>query len=243
MKVPLMGMVVLGVFAWGSDSAGQARDTTIPAPWFSVGPAGGLSTGMMTTGPAIGAGASFAAGSRVTFEGRGLWMQRGGGASGLEATGTVLVTVYRGRTVSPYVGIGGGLYSARFDLDSARMFGTAALPFGPGAAMMPVQRTGTGMMAGGMSGTTWVGADSGQAYDMPRLPMFYAQRIGPLQVPVSGGWGSRTFTDPAMTLALGMRVDLSDRLYVRPDLRAVVPFNNGNSFAVYTATMGFGVRF
>lgn len=237
----LTGLTLVALLLSRPETLAQTSASGPSGQWFGVGPIGGLSTGMMASGPAVGAAASFDAGTRVTFEGRGVWMQRGGGTTGLEASGTMLLTVYRGETVAPYVGIGGGLYLVRFDLDSQRMFGGFDLSAAGGTSVRPLSRSSTGMMGG--AGTTWVGVESGTAYDMAAMPMFYARRLGALQIPVTGQWGTRSFIDPAITVALGARVALSPRWYVRPDLRAVVPVRNGDSLAVVTATMAFGVRF
>ena len=46
-----------------------------------------------------------------------------------------------------------------------------------------------------------------------------------------------------MTLGLGVQLDLTERVYLRPDLRALVVFGGGNTLTLGTATVGFGVRF
>ena len=73
--------------------------------------------------------------------------------------------------------------------------------------------------------------------------MFYAQRLGQMMVPGNGQWGARSFTDPALTFGGGLRVNLTDRLYVTPDLRGVVVVSGGDRFSMMTMNVGFGVRF
>ena len=211
----------------------------------SIGATGGLSVGNMTTGGAFGGHLDFDITDRVTVEGRALWLQRGGGASGLEVTGTMLVTVFRGRVASPYVAFGGGLYGARFDMDNRQMFGSGAMPFAPGTSVVTVQASGGHMNGGGAmsGGATWMDARTGSTFETRDMPMFYASRLGPMAVPLHGRWGVRRFVDPAMTLGLGVQLDLTTRFYVRPDVRAVVVFGNRSALTLGTVTVGFGARF
>ena len=224
----------------------QSAPTPGPATHpFSIGGSGGVSAGSMTAGASVGGGVAFDVADRVTLEGRGLWLQRGGGAGGLEVSGTMLFTVFRGEKAAPYVAMGGGLYRARIDMGSGQMFGRAGMPFAPGSALVPFQTFGGSMMGGGAmsGGTTWMGASTGATFDTRGMPMFYANRLGQMTVPLDSRWGTRSFTDPAMTLGVGVRLDLTERLYVRPDVRALVVFGGGNTLTLGTATVGFGVRF
>ncbi|MGE3843090.1 MAG: hypothetical protein AB7I50_16065 [Vicinamibacterales bacterium] len=226
-------------------SYGQTPGASQPPASLSVGATGGLSAGAMTTGGAIGGTLAFDATDRVTLEGRGLWQQGGTGSDAVEAAASLMLTVYRGDTASPYVSIGGGLYRVQFDLDDRRMFGSETFPFAPGTVIGPVQPSGVGMMGGGRSshGATWMGGVSSLAFDTAGLPMFYATRLASMAVPVDGRWGTRSFTDPALTLGVGVRLDLGRRFYVRPDLRALVGFGGGSASTLATATGGFCARF
>ena len=229
-----------------SSSFGQVPGASPPAVTsLSAGATGGVATGAMTTGATIGGTLAFDATDRVTVEGRGLWQQRGTGSEGVDVSASLMFTLYRGESASPYVSIGGGLYRVRFDLDDRRMFGGDAFPFAPGTMIGPVQSYGIGMMEGGRSshGATWMGEGSTMAFDTAGLPMFYAARLGSMTVPVDGRWGTRSFTDPALTLGAGVRLDLGRRFYVRPDLRALVVFGGGRASTLATATVGFGARF
>ena len=73
--------------------------------------------------------------------------------------------------------------------------------------------------------------------------MFYAQRLGAMIVPVNGHWGARAFTDPALTFGGGVKVNLTRRLYLTPDVRGLVVFNGADRFSMMTMNVGFGVRF
>lgn len=228
-----------GVFGQAAPSPGPTTSAV------SIGGTGGVSAGTMTTGGALGAHLEFDLTDRVTLEGRGLWLRQGASATGLDVTGTMLVTVFSGTTASPYVAIGGGLYRARFDMDGRQMFGHGTMPFATGTSVVPVQTVGGHMIGGGAmtGGTIWMNAATGSTFETREMPMFYASRLGPMVVPLDGRWGIRSFTDPSMTLGFGVRLDITRRLYVRPDVRALVVFGNGRALTVTTATVGFGARF
>ena len=217
-----------------------------PARPTSVGLLGGFSAGSGNAGGSLGLNLAFEATDRVAVEGRGLSiMQRGNGTMGLEATGTMLFTIARGPKAAPYAAIGGGVYRANFDLGNQAMFGALASQFGPGTMMVPIQGTsGFGMMAGGtaFNGTVLTGW-TGPAFTGSHMPAFYANRLGQMSVPANGQWGMRSFTDPALTLGGGIRLDVTERFYVRPDVRALVVFANGDRLTLATMTVGFGYRF
>jgi len=237
---------VLAALATPGVALGQAAPSSGPTTSaVSIGATGGMSAGTMTTGGAVGGHLDFDFTDRVTLEGRALWLQRGASATGLEATGTMLVTVFSGKTASPYVAIGGGLYRARFDMDSRQMFGGGTMPFAAGTSVVPVQAVGGHMIGGGAmsGGTTWMDAATGSTFETREMPMFYASRLGPMDVPLDGRWGIRHFVDPAMTLGFGVRLDVARRFYIRPDVRALVVFGDGRALSLGTATVGFGARF
>ncbi|MCC7240820.1 MAG: hypothetical protein IT180_02755 [Acidobacteria bacterium] len=225
---------------------GQAAPSSGPTTSaVSIGGTGGISAGTMTTGGALGGHLDFDLTDRVTLEGRGLWLQRGASATGLEVSGTMLVTVFSGKTASPYVAFGGGLYRARFDMDSRQLFGRGSMPFATGTSVIPAQAFGGHMIGGGAmsGGTTWMDAATGSTFETREMPMFYASRLGQMAVPLDGRWGTRRFVDPAMTLGFGVRLDVARRFYVRPDVRALVVLGNGRALTLGTATIGFGARF
>ena len=197
-----------------------------PARPASVGLLGGFSAGSGDAGGGFGLNLAFDATDRVTVEGRGLSiMQRGRGTMGLEATGTMLFTIARGPKAAPYAAIGGGVYRTSFDLGNQAMFGGMGSQFGPGTMMVPIQGT------------------SGPTFNSSHMSAFYANRLGQMSVPANGRWGMRSFTDPALTFGGGIRLDVTERFYVRPDVRALVVFANGDRLTRATMTVGFGYRF
>lgn len=172
-------------------------------------------------------------GHRLTVQGRALWLQRGGGASALDLNAALLVTLFQTHAAAPFVVIGGGLYRARVDLSNQNIFGRMGSSVGPGMTLAPLRSFGSGMLGGDMSGgTTWMDVTHGSTVDVRAMPMFYATRLGSLVLPRDGRWQTPTFVDPAMTVGFGVQVDVSDRVYLQPDLRAVVAFRDGNSLAL-----------
>lgn len=208
--------------------------------------AGGLSAGSGDLGGSVSVALAFDATERVGFEGRTVFMQRGSGTHGLELTGSMLFTLARGSKAAPYAAVGGGLYRASFDLDDGRFFGSMAAQFGPGTRFVPVQgQMGFGMMTGGaiFDGDIWTGVWNGPMFTRSEMPRFYANRLGQMTIPAGGHWGMRSFTDPALTVGGGLRFDVSERVYVKPDVRALVVFANGDQLTLATMTVGFGFRF
>lgn len=212
----------------------------------SLGVLGGFAGGAGDTGGSVGGALTFNVSDRIGVEGRGIYMQRGSGATGLELTGTMLLTVARSEKVAPYVAVGGGLYRARFDLGADRFFGQMGSQFAAGTRFIPIRgMTEFGMMNTGMTfnGDLWTDAWTGATFNRSQMPMFYANRLGQMTVPADGHWSMRSFTDPALSLGGGMRLDVNDRLSIRPDVRALVAFANGDSLVLTTMTVGVGYRF
>ena len=75
------------------------------------------------------------------------------------------------------------------------------------------------------------------------MPMFYARRYGRMAAATGGRRHMPGFTDPAVSVGGGMRLDLTSRLYVRPDVRAVTIFGGGDTYTVGSATVSVGYRF
>jgi opacity protein-like surface antigen len=158
----------------------------------------------------------------------------------------MLLTVARSERTAPYVAIGGGLYRARFDLGDARFLGGMGSQFAAGTRFVPVRgMSGFGMMNSGMTfnGNIWTDAWTGPRFTASRMPMFYANRLGQMTVPSDGRWGMRSFTDPALTVGGGIRINVTDRLYVRPDVRALVVFGTGERLVLTNMVVGVGYRF
>lgn len=55
--------------------------------------------------------------------------------------------------------------------------------------------------------------------------------------------GHRSFTDPAVSVGGGIKVDLGSRLSPRPHARALVVTSGGDTYAVGLFTVNSGCRF
>ncbi len=174
----------------------------------------------------------------------------GGANSGHTAGGIKLNLLPAGGRTIPYAVVGGGVYHARFDMDG--MFGGLSGRFAPGTMMQPIGggQAGFGMLGPGYGGHMpgqgfgpAYGAYAGGTFTPPHLPSFYANRFGQMQVPEDGRWGTRSFTDPAMTIGGGLKLDVTDRLFIRPDARALVVFGDGRTNTLGLFSLGVGVRF
>ena len=238
--------VVLLVFTASTGAAqSSAPPGTISRP-ASAGFLGGVSAGSGDAGASTGGVLAFDVTDRLAVEGRGIYMQRGSGAHGLEMTGTMLLTIARSGKAAPYVALGGGLYRADFDLGNDRFLGQMGAEFAAGTRFLPVEGThGFGMMNSGMSfnGNMWTDTWTGPMFTNTQMPMFYADRIGQMSIPSDSRWGTRTFTDPALTFGGGIRVDLTNRLYLKPDVRALVVFANSDRLVLTNMVVGIGYRF
>jgi hypothetical protein len=152
---------------------------------------------------------------RVSLEARSVYLDRGPGQSAMDLNVSVLVDLLTARRGVPYLSIGGGLYRAMFDIGNERSFG----------------------MMGGQLGSNDMGVTYGQ------MPMFYARRMGALNAPGDGFGHMPGFTDPAVSVGGGVRLDLTNHLYVRPDVRAVTIFGGGDTYSIGSITFSVGYRF
>lgn len=221
------GLALTGMFATSAHAQPAAVEPYRPA---SIGVLGGLSAGSGDTGGTVGLTLAFDATDRVGVEARGLATGRDIASMGFEATGTMLFAVARTPKTAPYVAAGGGLYRASFDLNHDAMFGAVGSQFG-GTMMTSIQGTSGFMMGNGV------------VFNGSRMPAFYANRLGQMTVPANGRWGMRSFTDPALTIGGGIRLDVTERLYVRPDVRALMVFGGGDRLTLVTMTFAIGYRF
>jgi hypothetical protein len=137
------------------------------------------------------------------------------------------------------------LDGASFDLDRDRFFRRVSEEYPEGTRMIPITGMGGfGMMQGSYNGPTmWTGPWTGNTVSPDHMPAFYANRLGQMMVPGSGGWGMRSFNDPAISLGAGVRLEVSPRFFVRPDARALVVIANGSTYTVGVMTIGLGYRF
>ncbi len=232
MKYQLSLIVGLALTVALATPAGAQPAPLVPdRPAASIGVVGGFSAGSGDAGGSVGLNLAFDATDRIGVEARGIAMGRGSGAMGLEATGTMLFTIASTPKAAPYAAVGGGVYRAGFDMDNAAMLGALGSQFGPGTMMVPVQGT-SGFMMG-----------SGTVFNDSHMPAFYANRLGQMAVPANGHWGMRSFTDPALTVGGGIRLDVTRRFYVRPDVRALVVFDDGDRLTLTAMTLALGYRF
>lgn len=245
--------VVLVMWAAASGAAAQ---TPIPARGSSVAITAGLAGGgSLGSGAAVGASVTVDLAEPIALEGTATYFDRGEGAEALAFNVAFVFDLLRGdRRAVPYAVVGGGVYRAWFDLDTRRFLGAMRSQYPPGTLMVPLQgMAGYGIMGPGYMGQPgWMGhvwdpqsqgAWPGPTMTLAQMPMFYAARLGPLVVPENGRWGTRAFTDPALTLGGGVRLDLTRHLSVRPDLRAVAVISGGDAEVVTLFSFHVGYRF
>lgn len=176
----------------------------------------GLSAGSSDAGAAIGATVSCDLTDRLAIEGSGAYLDRGPGADAIAVNASLIVnlTPHAEKSV-PYIAAGLGIYRASFDLGHSRFFGAPGSSFGLGygaGVCAPGAGHGMGPGFGGLNGPCQYG----------QFPGFYRQRLGPLDVTPGLEWGSRHFSDPAFTLGGGLRLNLTPRLALRPNVRALI---------------------
>lgn len=194
----------------------------------------GLSSGSSDMGgAAVGGTIVRDLGSRLAVEGSGAYLARGMGADGLSLSANLLVHLRsRHEKAVPYLAAGGGIYRASFDMGNSRFYG----PMGGG--MMGGSYAGGYGMMGGYSPSSPDGP-----WNFGQMPMFYANRMGNMTYSQDGRfYGQRAFTDPAVSLGGGIRIDVGSKLFLRPDARALVALSNGGSYTVglFTVSLGYG---
>lgn len=213
-----------------SSAWSQIRPAGLPHP-LAADISGGVAAGHGQTRANLGGAFTFDVSDRIAVEARGVRITRAAGESGFQITGTLLMTLARTSRADVYVAAGGGLSHVSFDMGDARLFGpmNGQYAVGMSFAAMP-GRSGFVMM-------------NGATYAASAMPQFYANRLGTMTVAPGGQWGSRSFTDPAMVVGGGVKINLTPRLYVTPDVRGVVAFSGGHHATLVTMNVGFGVRF
>lgn len=172
-------------------------------------------------------------GSRLALEATGSFLSRGMGANGLNLSASLLMNLRPGREKAvPYLAVGGGVYRASFDMGNSRFSGP--MRYGMGYGMMGAYG------AYGMMGRLY--SDSGGQWNFGQMPMFYGNRMG-----LAGQDGRvnahRRFTDPAVSVGGGIKMDLGSRLSLRPDVRALVVAFGGDTYTVGLFTVNLGYRF
>jgi len=167
--------------------------------------------------------------SRLSLEASASYLGHGMGSNGLSASAALLVHLRpTGEKAVPYLVAGGGLYRASFDMGDGRFNG----PMNMGGSMMD----GFGMMGLGS-------APAGTPWNYGQMPHFYGSRFANGAGTQAPYYGNRSFTDPAITLGGGIRIDVGSRLFLRPDARALVVTSNGDANTVGVFTVNLGYRF
>lgn len=206
---------VLAVFAAAIGSAEDEASASKErsSVYIQAGFASGASGSYHMAGGTLGGTLSRDLGSRLALEATAAALNRGFGENGLSLSASLLVNL-RPRTEK-------------------------AVPYfalGGGVYRASFGSQGSyGMMGGSYGGSPW---------NYGRMPMFYGNRMNPSELDQDGRfYGSRTFTDPAVTVGGGIKVDLGSHLSLRPDIRALVVMSGGDSYTVGLFTLNFGYRF
>jgi hypothetical protein len=183
----------------------------------------GVSTGEEHTGGAFGGTVLVNVNNWIAIEGNGLWLDRGSGADAFNFGGSLLLNLVstQARGV-PYFAIGGSVHHATFDLSDERYFHMGEVPSDPGHFSC---------------------VESGHRYFCGQMPMFYARRLDSSDLPPDGMWDDAGFTDPAVSFGGGLRFHLTYRWMIRPDLRALMIYNDRETHTVGVFVVNFGYRF
>ena len=183
---------------------------------------GGLSVGSSDTGAAIGAAITHDLSSRFGLEVAGGYLDRGPGIDAWTASASLLIYLRTAdEDIVPYLAAGGGLYRSSFDFGDRRFGGMWGDWMGGQGAYASMY----GPMYGSMYG--WGGF------------MDYMSHPGY----GFGMGGHMSSTDPVFPLGGGLRWNVSDRLSLRTDARALVVAADGGAFTVGLFTVGMGFRF
>jgi hypothetical protein len=208
------------VFVYSVVSSAQ----TPPAPSkpgpVAVSFTGGFATGASSTGGAVGGTFTFDVSDRLSIETTGAYLDRGRGVDSVYANAGLHVNLLpAGDPVVPYVAVGGGVYHVRYDL--LHILGG-----------IDQRRLEYGLdRLRGLGG-------------LSHVPGMYADPMRGMIWPSPGdGWARGSFTDPAMTIGGGVRLDLTPHLSLRPDVRAVFAFADGRSSTLGLFTLNVGYRF
>ena len=216
------------------------------APRTAVSFVSGVGSTSSRTGVALGGSWLFDLNDRTSVEAQGTYLDRGAGSDAVSVSGSLLLNLLpTSMRIVPYAAVGGGVYRTSFDLANPALLGPIGAGFGPGSVVCPAPGTGVGPGHGpgfGPGTGTCPAAVAGY-WGVGQMPGFYARRLGPMGVPVGGAWETRSFADPAMSVGVGVRFNVSDHLMVRPDIRALVVFAEGDTHTVGVFGVQLGYRF
>jgi hypothetical protein len=205
------------VALWALPAFAQPSDRTV------VSFTGGVSTGEHQTGGAFGGTVLVNLNNWIAVEGNGTYLDRGSGADAVNVGGSLIINFVSARAAGvPYFVVGGSVHHATFDLSDERYYRMGEMP----------------NMAGYYSCTAM-----GQRYLCGQMPMFYSQRLQADDLPPNGRWDDAGFTDPAVSFGGGLRLNITDRFQIRPDLRAVMIFTGDDSHTIGLFVVNFGYRF
>lgn len=204
----------------------SAQTSPLPA---SVSVRSGVASGSGETGASIGGAFTWDFSPRIGIETGAVYTDRGRDANAWSADARMVVTLVPSGRARPYAAAGAGIYRAMFDLD--RSFDT--------------------FMRQQMGGQPFDRQAMTQFVNQHPMNGFYSQRMNArAQMPAFGSQGMNgmggmreSFTDPAVSLGGGVRLDLGGRLIARPEARMLVVLRDGRSHTVGMFTMDFGFRF
>jgi len=226
--------------------AGASAASAQSDPRAALSASVGVGSGSSDTGVAVGGALLVDVHERVSLEGQGTYLNRGEGADAFTAGGSVLVNLLPASApLIPYAAVGGGLYHVSYDLNNPRFLGSVGAQFGAGSTICPAPGSGFGFGPGpGFgAGTGTCSAAAAGYWGVGALPNFYARRLGALAFPSGGAWETRAFTDPAVNIGGGLRFNVSERLMVRPDARALVVFGDGETHTLGVVVVHVAYRF
>lgn len=217
----------------------SAPAVTSPSEPATVSFVTGFSTGAGEVGPLAGGALSAGVTSWLSLEGSAGFADRGPGVNGVYALASAVFNILPASSrVVPFASIGGGLYHANFDMGNREMFGRLG---DPAVDMMEFMAGSNAFLSIRMSQAT-----GGRLVQLPlprQMPQFYANRLGTMMLSGNGTWGRRSFTDPATSVGGGAAIRLSEKVVLRPDARAIVIFNDGDTNVVGLFNLGVGFRF
>jgi hypothetical protein len=221
--------LVLGCAAIPVIAVAEEKGTATEAERTAVYMQAGYSSGSSDMGGALGGMLVRDLTSRLSVEASASYLGHGMGTNGLSASAALLVHLRpTGEKAVPYLAAGGGLYRASFDMGNGRFNG----PMNMGGSMM----NGFGMMGLGS-------ASAGTPWNYGQMPHFYGSRLANGTGTQGPYYGDRSFTDPAISLGGGIRIDVGSRLFLRPDARALVVTSSGDTNTVGVFTVSLGYRF
>jgi hypothetical protein len=236
MRFAIVALALLSVPFAASAQPGAPAVTSASEPT-TVSFVSGFSLGSDEVGPLAGGTLSAGITPWLSLEGAAGFAGRGPGINGVYALASAVFYVLPATSrLVPFATIGGGLYHANFDFGNSEMFGRL------GVAVDTMMEFAEGYQ-------TWLrfyDSSGSRLVQLPlprQLPHFYANRMATLTLSENGRWGRRSFTDPATSIGGGAVIRLSDKVALRPDARALLVFNEDDTYAVGLVSVGIGFRF